>query len=397
LEVWRLIDLGMGEPYAAQTFYEAVAEAVDNGSSQNTVILVQPASPYACLGFHQELEREIDIEYCRARHLPIIRRSQGGGATYLDSNQIFYQVVARRGSEVIPPSVEELFEKLLGVTIYVYRRLSLPAEFKALNDVIVRGKKISGNGAGDFGTGTTILVGNIILDLDYDSMARVLKVPSEKFRDKMAKSMREWVTSLKGELGRVPPVEEIKKLLAEGYEKVLGIRLKPSSPSEMERRIWEREVKPRHLSREWLCMPELRHEQLVEGRAVKVADGVRVVEVDHKAKKLIRVRAELIGDKILDIMLSGDFFMMPEGMLPRLEAGLKGSTLSREDVLKRVSKFYEKTKVQTPGISPEDFSDAVMKLREMAETYRPAVYPYTQKESGDPATSEGTSDEGQEG
>ena len=41
----------------------------------------------------------------------------------------------------------------------------------------------------------------------------------------MAKSMREWVTSLKNELGYIPPVEQIKKLLVEGYEKILKIRL----------------------------------------------------------------------------------------------------------------------------------------------------------------------------
>ncbi len=391
MEEWRLIDLGTAEPYVAQTFYEAVAHAVDGGSSPNTVLLVQPSSPYVCLGFHQELEREIDVEHCRVRGLPVIRRGQGGGATYLDGNQVFYQVVARRESEVIPAAPARLFERLLGVTVYVYRRLGLPAEFKALNDVVVGGRKISGNGAGEFGTGTVILVGNIILDLDYDAMARVLRVPSEKFRDKMAKSMREWVTSLRAELGHVPPVREVKRLLVEGYETVLGIRLTPSGPTEAEREFWEQEVKPRHLSQEWLSMPEYRHPGLAAGRAVKIADGVKVVEVDHKAAKLIRVRAELHGDRILDILLTGDFFMMPGDALPRLEAGLRGAQLSREEVLRRIREFYEENRVQTPGIAPEDFAEAVMKLREMAETYLPAVYPYREGEraEGSPGKRQG--------
>ena len=379
METWRLIDLVKAEPLMAQAFYEAVAHAVDTGLSPNTIILVQPSSPYVCLGFHQELEKEIDVEYCHIHNLPIIRRSQGGGATYLDSNQVFYQVVAKKESKVIPLAVERLFEKLLGVTVYVYRKMGLPAKFKALNDVIVHGRKISGNGAGEYGTNTTILVGNIILDLDYDSMAHVLKVPSEKFRDKMVKSMREWVTSLKKELGYTPPVQQIKKLLVEGYESVLGVRLIPSGINDMEKSIWEQQVKPRHLSHEWLHMPELRHEELATGRAVKVADGVKIVEVAHKAKKLIRVRAELIGEKILDLLISGDFFMMPEDALPKLESRLKGATLNREEVLKRIREFYEKNKVQTPGIVPEDFAEAIMRLRELAETYRPAVYPYAEK------------------
>ena len=148
METWRLIDLKKAEPLMAQTFYEAVAHSVDSGLAANTIILVQPSSPYVCIGYHQELEKEVDLDYCRKNNLMVIRRSQGGGATYLNGDQIFYQVVASKGSEVMPIDVEGLFEKFLAVTVYVYRRLGLPAEYKAINDVVVRGRKISGNGAG---------------------------------------------------------------------------------------------------------------------------------------------------------------------------------------------------------------------------------------------------------
>ncbi|MCK4952947.1 hypothetical protein KAS14_04120 [Candidatus Bathyarchaeota archaeon] len=368
-EVWRLIDLGLTPPLKAQAFYEAVATAVDRDLAPNTIILCQPSSPYACIGFHQILEKEIDVEFCSSKNLQIIRRSQGGGATYLDSNQVFYQVVARKEGKAIPLTVENLFKKLLGVTVYVYRKLGLPAEFKPINDVIVNERKISGNGAGDFGADTTILVGNIILDLDYDSMANVLKVPSEKFRDKMVKSMREWVTSLKKELGYTPPVKRIKELLVEGYEKLLKIQLIPSQPSDVEKKIWEEEIKPKHLSNEWLNRVKLRHTELSKERVVKVAEGVRIVEVDHKAKKLIRVRAELVGDKILEILFSGDFFMVPEGKLSKLESKLKGAALNREEILEKVRGFFGKNKIQTPMITPEDFTDAVMKLKELISKY----------------------------
>ncbi|MBO3803101.1 MAG: lipoate--protein ligase family protein [Candidatus Brockarchaeota archaeon] len=267
LEAWRLIDLGMAEPLLAQTFYEAVASEVDGGRSPNSIILAQPSAPYVCIGFHQELEEEVDLDYCEKNKLAVIRRSQGGGATYLDGNQVFYQVVARRDGEVVPVGIPELFEKFLSVTVFVYRKLGLPAEYKAVNDVVVNGKKISGNGAGSFGKDVAILVGNVILDLDYDSMSRVLKVPGEKFRDKMAKSMKEWVTSINRELGRVPSPEFVKALLAEGYEKILGIELVRSGPSSREVETWVSQVKPRHLSSEWLRMPELRHGNLSEKRA----------------------------------------------------------------------------------------------------------------------------------
>jgi len=379
MENWRLIDLGMAEPYVAQCFYEAVALAIDRGLSPNTIILVQPASPYVCLGYHQILEKEVDIEYCKEQGLPIIRRSQGGGTVYLNSDQIFYQVVASEDSKVIPHRVDELFEKLLQVTVYVYRKLGLEAEFKPLNDVVVNNRKISGNGAGRIGK-AIILVGNIILDLDYDLMARVLKIPDEKFRDKMAKSMREWVTSLKGELGYIPSVNEIKKLLVEGYEKILEIKLIPSSPSEDELHIFENEVKPKHMSYEWLHMPELTHRELTIDRAVKIADGVKVIEVVHKARKLIKVTAEVIGNKILDIMITGDFFMVPEDGVSKIESALRGMTLNHEDVVKKIKEVFKKYGIQSPGIPAEDFADAIMKLKEYTEKYPPELRPFAEPE-----------------
>jgi lipoate-protein ligase A len=365
-EVWRLIDLGLAEPLLAQTFYEAVAQKIDQGLSPNTIILVQPSSPYVCVGFHQEVDKEVNLQYCRDRGLPIIRRGQGGGTVFLDSKQIFYQVITRE-SKVIPLNVEKLFETLLKVTVFVYRQLGLPAEFKALNDVIVNGRKISGNGAGKFGEDTTILVGNIILDIDYDSMGEVLKVPSEKFRDKLVKSMRAWVTSLKRELDYIPPVEDIKRLLVEGYEQILGIELVRSDATTEEWKNWEKEVQPRHLSTNWL--QQLRPEgDLEKLRAVKIAEGVRVIEVDYKAKKLIRTRAELVGTHIVDITISGDFFMIPKDALKELELTLKGASLNRKVILRKIQEVYTKREIQTPGITPQDFTDAIMKLKDLVIT-----------------------------
>jgi len=383
LESWRFVDLGKAEPLMAQTFYEAVAVAVDRALVPSTLLFVQPSKPYVCLGCHQQMEKELDTEYCRGHGLPIIRRSQGGGATYLNSEQLFYQIVASDSSEVIPKKVEALFEKVLAAPIQTYQRLGVEATFKPLNDVMAGGRKISGNGAGKLGS-TTILVGNIIMDLDYDSMAAVLRVPDEKFRDKMAKSMREWVTSLKRELGHVPPIDEIKKILRDSFEETLGVALNPSQPTEAEVEIWENETKPKHLSQEWLLMPELRHTALAEERAVKVADGVKVIEVAHKAKKLVRITAETIGDRILSVMITGDFFIVPEDAVPKLEAALRGAMLNRSELEAIVRKFVLENKVQMAGLDPEELVTAIMKLSEHTEKYPPDIHPYAEPDTGKP-------------
>ena len=344
----------------AQTFYESVAEAVEKGASPNTLIMLQPGAPYACIGYHQDIEKELDLEYCQSAGLPVIRRSQGGGATFLDGGQVFYQIVAKR-TNAYPTAVDAMFQKLLTVTIETYRHFGVPAEFKPLNDVVARGKKLSGNGASMNGS-TSIMVGNVILEMNYEMMARVLRVPDEKFRDKMAKSMRDWVSSLKGELLDPPDGEEVKRVYAKAFQELLGVKLTKAEPSAEEWRIYESETKPRNMSHEWLYM-EAPYSTRKPGRAVKIAHEVKVVEADHKAGKLIRIRAETKGDEILDIRITGDFFTIPKEAIFHLEDSLRGKRLEEETLRATVKRFYDIEKPEMPGVGSEDVVQALLKVK----------------------------------
>ena len=359
METWRVIDLGRAEPLVAQAFYEAVAEAVHRGICPNTLLLVQPDTPYACIGYHQSLEKEVDLDFVEAEGLPVIRRSQGGGATYLDSGQVFYQIVAKESS-VFPRNVDKLFEKLLAVTVEGYRKLGVMAGFKPLNDVVVEGRKLSGNGAGVH-EDVTILVGNFIMEMNYGLMARVLRVPDEKFRDKMAKSMEQWVSSFKKELGESPSPERIKEVYVAEFQRLLDIKLEPSEPTEIEWKIFNEETKTRHTSREWLYMEAPKQKS---GRAVKIAHEVKVIEADHKAGKLIRVRAEVKGDTILDAQITGDFFVIPKEAIQELETRLTGLKLDDDVLLDAVQGYYNECHPESPGVTSRDIVDAFMKLRQ---------------------------------
>jgi hypothetical protein len=111
-------------------------------------------------------------------------------------------------------------------------------------------------------------------------------------------------------------------------------------------------------------MPELRHPWLAGRRAVKIAEGVKLVEACYKAKKLIRVTLEIAFGRITDILISGDFFMKPENALPKLEQSLTDTPLSRVNLIRKVRNFYEDTGIQIPGIMPEDFAEAIMRAAE---------------------------------
>jgi hypothetical protein len=99
------------------------------------------------------------------------------------------------------------------------------------------------------------------------------------------------------------------------------------------------------------------------GRAVKIAHEVKVVEADHKAGKLIRIRAETKGEEILDIRITGDFFTITKEAIFNLEDALRGKRLEEETLRAIVNRFYDVEKPEMPGVGPEDIVQALLKVK----------------------------------
>ena len=86
------------------------------------------------------------------------------------------------------------------------------------------------------------------------------------------------------------------------------------------------------------------------------------MEGSYKAAKgLIRIKTEIDSGKIREIQIAGDFFMYPEDKLWDLENVLIGTKTSREEIFSTVKTFYESTSILTPGVIPEDFTEAIIR------------------------------------
>jgi hypothetical protein len=80
----------------------------------------------------------------------------------------------------------------------------------------------------------------------------------------------------------------------------------------------------------------------------------------YKAPKgLLRVEADLEDGILSEVRITGDFFMIPEDSLPRLEKHLSGVKLDHDSILKAVDDFY-KSGVETPMLEKEDIVKAVL-------------------------------------
>ena len=314
--------------------------------------LLSPGSPYFCIGYFQDVEQEVDVAYCRDRRIPIFRREVGGGAVYLDGNQLFYQLIIHRDNPQVPSGREAFYRKFLQAPLAVYRRLGIPVEYKPVNDIIVNGQKISGNGVGEIGE-YIIFVGNLIVDFDYDTMVRVLRVPDEKFRDKIHKTLRDNLTTIQREIGEVPARDELWDMLAEEFAKLLG-SFDAETTVDVAWREESDRLAARMLKDEWLHQAR----PSKGGWSVKIRDGVEVHHKVHKAPGgLIRAVVEFHEGHIVNVALSGDFFFYPAEQLKDMERALTG--VAAADVEAVVATFYADYGIESPGITPADFAQVI--------------------------------------
>jgi len=350
----RLLDLGTVPYLRSQTIFHGIAYAMEEGSP-NTITLMSPDEPYVCIGYHQELEKEIDIDYCRSQNIPLMRREVGGGAVYLDHGQAFYHWIFH--PEQLPRRMEDVFRLFCDTLVETYRTIGIDAEYRPINDVLVGGRKIGGTGAASIGQ-ATVMTGSLMFDFNSELMARVLKVPSEKFRDKVYQSLQDYMSTIRRELGDGVDREAVKQILIEQCRGALGVEVEPGDLSEEERRVIQ-ELDDRFQSHEWLYQ-----KGGLKQAGVKIRDGVHVAEAAHKAAGgLIRVTARICEGYIEDLSLSGDFFFHPPRLLGSLEDTLRGERLEPESLVSKIEGFYKAIGVVSPGVEVKDWVDTILAVR----------------------------------
>ena len=318
------------------------------------LVIVSPEIPLASIGYFQDAEQELDLHNCKELGIPFMRREVGGGATYLDGNQVFYQLIWKKDNPKFPRAIHEIFPWFSEAPVETYKKFGIGAEFRAVNDIITSaGKKIAGEGGGNIGD-CMVFVGGILLDFDYKTMSKILKVPDEKFRDKVYKTMEENLTTMKKELGTIPSREEVVKVLTGRFEKMVG-RLEPASlNSEIIQKMNQLES--------WMTSQEFLFKKTPKiPKGVKIKEGLEVYYGLHKAKGgLIRTAEEVSEGRIEDITISGDFTFYPKEQLTGLEESLQKAPLIEEKIIERVETFYEEKKVESPGVESKDFAQTIL-------------------------------------
>ncbi|MGM0368630.1 MAG: lipoate--protein ligase [Actinomycetota bacterium] len=354
----RIINFGDVPYLDSQAIYHSVAHAFGEGS-QDTITIMSPAQTYVSIGLFQELAKEVDVGYCRENNIPIVRREVGGGAVLLDSGQLFFHFIFNKRN--LTRDIKKLYQLFLTPPIKAYKKLGLDVYYRPINDLHIDGRKIGGTGAAEIGN-SMVIVGSFMFDFNHELMARVLKVPSEKFRDKVYKNIKEYVTTIKRECTEKGLAAFSKDKITEAFLGEVSSFL--GRPLNMKEELNQAEKEQLGIIRERLSSKDWLHKR---GKSleqkVKITADLNLYEGNYKCEGgLVRITTAVRNNRLEDVNISGDFTLMPSNALPLIEEKLEGVELDSSSILEIIRQCYKDNEIRSPGIKPEDFLEAIKQV-----------------------------------
>lgn len=190
-------------------FYLAMEDYVAKVFGEEAFFVWQ-SSPTVIIGRNQDLEAEVNIGYCSQNGVDVFRRRSGGGCVYSDEGNIMISYISARGD------VASVFDRYLSSLASCLGSFGLDAERSGRNDVLVGGRKVSGNAFHQL-PDRSIVHGTLLFSTDLDALEKTVNPPVEKLVRHGISSVRQRVANLSEFLSSDWDIGRVKSCLVSHF------------------------------------------------------------------------------------------------------------------------------------------------------------------------------------
>ena len=196
------------------------------------------------VGKHQNAMAEINFRYALEHQITVVRRLSGGGTVFHDTGNLnFCFIQSGKAGRLVD------FRKFLMPVLELLHEMGLPVEYGGRNDLILEGKKISGN-AEHIYHNRTLHHGTLLFSSDLVMLEQAIQVSPEKYRDKAVQSVRSKVTNIAPYLAEPLTIEAFGNYIFSGLARKFGI-IAATSLDNNEREKIEQLAAAKYRSWEW--------------------------------------------------------------------------------------------------------------------------------------------------
>lgn len=189
----QLIDLTLGSPAENLACDEALLDWSEAGQCEGLMRFWEPRQYFVVLGYANKAAVEVDLEACRKRDVPVVRRSSGGGAVLQGPGCLNYSLVLR---------ISGALESITETNCFVMQRnrdalqplIKGKIEVRGHTDLAIDNLKFSGNSQRrrrEF----LLFHGSFLLNFDLSMIEQLLRFPSKQPGYRLGRSHKEFLAN----------------------------------------------------------------------------------------------------------------------------------------------------------------------------------------------------------
>ncbi len=179
---------------------------------QDDFVMFYINAPSVIVGKHQNVFREVNLAWTNHKGIPVVRRLTGGGTVYHDRGNLnFSFILSGEKGKLVD------FAKYIRPVTEFLRSLGVPAETDERNNILIGGKKISGNAEHIFKT-RVLHHGTLLFDTDLEDLEKALYLPAGEVSDRAIPSRRSRVTNIRDYLEKKMQMDEFRKKLTDFFK-----------------------------------------------------------------------------------------------------------------------------------------------------------------------------------